>query len=44
MAPAATAAVFVVCFVVAWSPLRRSNAGISWVEHPEFAEVPTLVQ
>src|SRR3984893_3599149 len=34
MAPAATAAVFVVFFVMAWSPFRRSNAGISWVEHP----------
>src|SRR5580700_5022571 len=30
----ATAAVFVVFFVMAWSPFRRSNAGISWGEHP----------
>jgi hypothetical protein len=27
-----------VFFVMAWSPFRRSNAGISWVEHPgEYA-------
>src|ERR1700730_5595217 len=35
MVPAATAAVFVVFFVMAWSPFRRSNAGISWVSTPE---------
>src|SRR5580704_18788900 len=34
MVPAAIAAVFVVFFVMAWSPFRRSNAGISWGEHP----------
>src|ERR1019366_8849209 len=34
VAPVATAAVFVVFFVMAWSPFRRSPAGISWVEHP----------
>src|SRR5580692_459358 len=34
MVPAATAAVFVVFFIMAWSPFRRSNAGISWGEHP----------
>src|ERR1700730_18069771 len=33
--PDATAAVFVVFFVMAWSPFRRSNAGISWVSTPE---------
>jgi hypothetical protein len=33
--PAATAAVFVLCFAMAVSPFRRSNAGISWIEHPE---------
>jgi hypothetical protein len=27
---AAPAAVFVVFFVLAWSPFRRSNAGKSW--------------
>jgi hypothetical protein len=35
MVPAATAAVFVVFFIMAWSPFRRSNAGISWVSTPE---------
>ena len=31
---AATAAAFVVSFVMAWSPVQRSNAGIIWVEQP----------
>jgi hypothetical protein len=34
MVPAATAAVFMVFFIMAWSPFRRFNAGISWGEHP----------
>jgi hypothetical protein len=31
---AATAAAFVVSFVMAWSPVQRSNAGIIWVQQP----------
>src|ERR1019366_7722613 len=34
MAPVGTAAVFVVFFVMAWSPFRPSPAVIGWVEHP----------
>src|SRR5208282_1204328 len=28
------AAAFMLSFVMAWSPVRRSNAGIRWVETP----------
>jgi hypothetical protein len=43
MMSAATAAVLVVVFVMAWSPFQRSNAGIIWVEHPgDYANpIPT---
>src|ERR1700757_2560839 len=40
---AATAASFVVSFVMAWSPFQRANAGIIWVEQPgDYANpIPT---
>src|ERR1700730_12235874 len=43
MMSAATAAVFVVTLVMAWSPFQRSNAGITWVQHPgDYAnQIPT---
>src|SRR5208282_4924996 len=42
-ASAATAASFVVSFVMAWSPFQRANAGIIWVEQPgDYANpIPT---
>jgi hypothetical protein len=30
----ASAASFVVSFVMAWSPFQRANAGIIWIEQP----------
>src|SRR5208282_2199306 len=37
------AAAFMLSFVMAWSPVRRSNAGIRWVETPgDYAtQIPT---
>ena len=39
---AATAASFVVSFVMAWSPFQRANAGIIWLNSPETT--PTQFQ
>src|SRR5271166_5401847 len=40
---AATAASFVLSFVMAWSPFQRANAGIVWVRQPgDYANpIPT---